>query len=179
MMLEALVAAADLAPRFAKRARAQFATLRDRFYRDGSLLRLADNAAAADAVLEDYAQVARAFFKFGRKFEHADATRFARLLAERAHALFLKQDRWQQKAAPLIPIAEGKWIIPDGVLFSPMTLWLEVALELTDLDSAVRSSAGAMLQRSSRDLLDAPYFYSSFIMLRLKRAKPVTIQVEG
>jgi uncharacterized protein YyaL (SSP411 family) len=166
MMLNALTAAADIDPRFANRARGLFRSMQDNFYRAGSLVRFAGNAAVADAVLEDYAEVAEAFLNFGRKFSDKDAIEFARLLTQRAHSMFLKNGRWQAKAKPLIPIAQGQWIIPDRVLYSPMTLWLKVALEVPGLDPAVRRSAATMLQRASRDMLDSPYFYGSFIMLR-------------
>jgi uncharacterized protein YyaL (SSP411 family) len=166
MMLNALTAAADIDPRFANRARGLFRSMQDNFYRAGSLVRFAGNAAIADAVLEDYAEVAEAFLNFGRKFSDKDAIEFARLLTQRAHSMFLKNGRWQAKAKPLIPIAQGQWIIPDRVLYSPMTLWLKVALEVPGLDPAVRRSAATMLQRASRDMLDSPYFYGSFIMLR-------------
>jgi len=166
MMLNALTAAADIDPRFASRARSLFRSMHDNFYRAGSLVRFAGNAAVADAVFEDYAQVAEAFLNYGRKFASNDAIEFARLLTQRAYGMFLKNGRWQAKARPLIPIAQGQWIIPDRVLYSPMTLWLKVALEIPELDPAVRRSATTMLQRASRDMLDAPYFYGSFIMLR-------------
>jgi uncharacterized protein YyaL (SSP411 family) len=170
MMLNALTVAADIDPRFANRARSLFHNMRDNFYRGGSLIRFAGNAAIADAVLEDYAQVAEAFFNYGRKFADDDAIKFSRLLVQRAHSLFLKDGRWQEKAKPLIPIAQGKWVIPDLVLYSPMTLWLEVALEVPGLDPAVRESATSMLQRVTREMLDSPYFYGSFIMLRVSNA---------
>ena len=166
MMLNALTAAADIDPRFANRARSLFRSMHDNFYRAGSLVRFAGNAAVADAVFEDYAQVAEAFLNYGRKFASNDAIEFARLLTERGYRKFLKSGRWQAKAKPLIPIAQGQWIIPDRVLYSPMTLWLKVALEVPELDPAVRRSAATMLQRASRDMLDSPYFYGSFIMLR-------------
>ena len=167
MMLSALTTAADIDPRFADRAHSLFRNMRDNFYRAGSLIRFAGNAKIADAVLEDYAQVAEAFFNYGRKFTNDDAITYSRLLIQRAHSLFLKDGRWQEKAKPLIPIAQGKWVIPDMVLYSPMTLWLEVALEVPGLDSVVRDSATAMLQRVTREMLDSPYFYGSFIMLRV------------
>ena len=166
MMLNALTAAADIDSRFANRALSLFRSMQDNFYRAGSLVRFAGNAAVADAVFEDYAQVAEAFLNYGRKFDSNDAIEFARLLTQNAYRMFLKDGRWQAKAKPLIPIAQGKWIIPDRVLYSPMTLWLKVALEVPELDPTVRRSAAAMLQRASRDMLDSPYFYGSFIMLR-------------
>jgi uncharacterized protein YyaL (SSP411 family) len=166
MMLDALTAAADIDSRYAERAHALFRYMRIDFYSAGSLIRFAGNAGAADAVLEDYAQVARSFFNFGKRFGNDEATRFAMRLTESAYALFLKQGRWQQKAESLIPIAPGKWIIPDQVFFSPMTLWIEVALEVPGLNPTVRAGANEMLQRATREMLDSPYFYGSFIMLR-------------
>ena len=166
MMLDALTLATDIDPRYAERARALFRYIRNDFYRADSLIRFAGNAGAAEAVLEDYAQVARSFLNFGKRFGSEEATRFAMQLTESAYALFLKNGRWQQKAESLIPIAPGKWIIPDQVFFSPMTLWIEVALEVPGLNPTVRSSANEMLQRATREMLDSPYLYGSFIMLR-------------
>jgi uncharacterized protein YyaL (SSP411 family) len=166
MMLNALTAAADIDPRFAERARLLFRYMYNDFYHTGSLVRFAGNAGAADAVLEDYAQVAKSFISFGKHFGNEEATRFAMQLTESAYALFLKNGRWQQKAQSLIPIAPGEWIIPDQVLISPMTLWIEVALEVPDLNPTVRAVANKMLQRATREMLDSPYFYGSFIMLR-------------
>ena len=166
MLLDALTAATDIDSRYAERARALFLYMRNDFYRADSLIRFAGNAGAAEAVLEDYAQVARSFLNFGKRFGSEEATRFAMQLTESAYALFLKNGRWQQKAESLIPIAPGKWVIPDQVFFSPMTLWIEVALEVPGLNPTVRSSANEMLQRATREMLDSPYFYGSFIMLR-------------
>jgi uncharacterized protein YyaL (SSP411 family) len=170
IMLNALTAATEVDPGYADRAHRLFRNMQENFYHAGSLIRFAGNAEIADAVLEDYAQVAGAFFNFGQKFANDDAIRFSRLLIERAHGLFLKDGRWQEKAKPLIPIAQGKWVIPDMVLFSPMTLWLEVALEVPGLDPVVRETATTMLQRVTREMLDSPYFYGSFIMLRVSNA---------
>ena len=166
MMLEALTAAADIDLRYRDRADALFKYMLNDFYLDGMLIRFAGNASAAVAVLEDYAQVAHAFYNFGKRFDDDKALRSATQLIERAHGLFLRDGRWQQKAQSLIPIAPGKWIIPDQVFISPMTLWLEVALETPGLNPEVLGSATEMLQRATRDMLDSPYFYGSFIMLR-------------
>ena len=166
MMLDALIAASNIDSRFAERARALFRYMRNDFYRAGWLIRFAGNADAADAVLEDYAQVAKSFLNFGNRFGNAEATRIATQLIESAYALFLKDGRWQQKAQSLIPIAPGKWVIPDQVFFSPMTLWIEAALEVPGLNPTVHAGANEMLQRATREMLDSPYFYGSFIMLR-------------
>ena len=166
MMLDALTLAADYDSRFADRARNLFQYMRNDFYHANTLIRFAGNAGIADAVFEDYAQVAKAFYNFGNQFDNQQATRTALQLTEAAHALFLKNGRWQQKAQSLIPFAPGKWVIPDQVFFSPMTLWLEVALEIPELSPAVRKSAIEMLQRATREMLDSPYFYGSFIRLR-------------
>ena len=166
MMLDALTAAADIDPRYRDRADTLFQFMLNDFYVDGTLIRFAGNASTAAAVLEDYAQVAHAFYHFGERFDDDKALQLAAQLTERAHGLFLRDGRWRQKAQSLIPIAPGKWVIPDRVFFSPMVLWLEVALEVPGLNPAVRTSATEMLQRASRDMLDSPYFYGSFIMLR-------------
>jgi len=166
MMLNALTAAADIDARFAGRAQRLFELMRDIFFDDDALIRFADNADIADAVLEDYAYTALAFLRYGQRFADEDALELARLLCERAHDLFLVDGRWQAKAEPLIPIARGKWIIGDQVFYSPMTLWLQVALSVPDLDPNLRASARAMLQRATREMQANPYHYGSFIMLR-------------
>ena len=171
MMLEALTAAAPLDERYRRRAEALYSNMRDHYFRqDGSLIRLAGNADIAEAVLEDYAQVALAFLNYGRAFDNRQATETAAQLATRAYRQFVRQGRWQQKTNTLIPLAQGKWIIPDLVYFSPMTLWLKVALEAPGIETEVREQALSMLQRASRDMLDAPYFYGSFIMLRVSQS---------
>ncbi|MDH3764013.1 MAG: DUF255 domain-containing protein, partial [Gammaproteobacteria bacterium] len=167
MMLDALTLAADFDQRFAKLARALFDNMRTEYYNNGTLIRFAGNADVAEAVLEDYAQVAHAFLNFGKRFDSEAAIDISRRLTESAHALFLKNDRWHQKSRSLIPIAPGKWIIPDLVFYSPMTLWLKVALAVPGLAPEIRQSARQMLQRASREMLDSPYFYGSYIMLRI------------
>ncbi|MCP4768994.1 MAG: hypothetical protein GY875_22375 [Gammaproteobacteria bacterium] len=50
--------------------------------------------------------------------------------------------------------------------WNAMTLWLQVALSVPDLDPTLRDSADAMLQRATREMHANPYHYGSFIMLR-------------
>jgi len=169
MMLDALTLAADTDERFAQAAKALFQVMRTEFYKDKALIRFAGNPDVASAVLEDYAQVAHAFLNYGNRFGSDVAIDIARHLTENAHSLFLKNDRWQQKSRSLIPLAPGKWIIPDLVFYSPMTLWLKVAITVPGLAPEVRQSAREMLQRASREMLDSPYFYGSFIMLRINQ----------
>ena len=57
--------------------------------------------------------------------------------------------------------------MPDLVSISPMTLWLTVAVKVPGLDPEIRESATRMLQRASREMLDSPYFYGSYIVLRI------------
>jgi uncharacterized protein YyaL (SSP411 family) len=166
MLLDALTLASERDERFAERAGALYADMREIFYPDGRLIRFAGNAAIADAVLEDYAQVAHAFYRYGRKFDETEAVDIARGLVEGAHALFLRQGRWQPKAKTLIPISRGKWVIPDRVFHSPMTLWLRVAAQIPGLEPEIREAAAQMRERVTREMLDAPYFYGSFILFR-------------
>ncbi len=166
MMLDALTRASDADARFEKRARALYRDLVRLFYSEDELIRFAGNAEVAAAVFEDYAQLASAFRHYGQRFDDDGARERAARLVERAHARFLRNGRWQPKAQPLIPVAAGKWIMPDLVFYSPMSLWLETALDLSALDADVRRDAEQMLTRATREMLDSPYFYGSFIMLR-------------
>jgi len=166
MLLEALTLAADSDARFARRASRLYQSMRELFVTGDTLIRFAGNADIAAAVFEDYAHTAHAFMQYGLRFADAGAIDLARRLAERAHRSFLKQGRWQPKAQPLIPIAEGKWVIEDLVFYSPMTLWLRVALTLPELDPKVRASAHDMMQRVTPKMIERPYYHGSFILLR-------------
>jgi len=166
MMLDALTTAADIDPRFATRARELFDHMRDIFFDDGTLIRFAGSPGIADAVFEDYAYTALAFMRYGQRFDDDNALDLARGLCEAAHRLFLVDGRWQANAKSLMPVTRGKWIIGDLVFNSPMTLWLEVALNSPQLAADTRDSANAMLQRATREILANPYHYGSFILLR-------------
>jgi len=170
MLLEALVRASDFDARFAKRARELYRFMRKGFFVERELIRFAGNAEVASAVLEDYAEVALAFYRYGRRFDDDEAIRRARELVETAHDRFLHEGRWRQKTASLIPVAPGQWIIPDQVSRSPMSLWLEAALEIPDVAEKIRGSARSMLLRANRELVEAPYFYGSFILLRQRHS---------
>ncbi len=170
MMLDALTRAADHQPSFFDRAKKLFADMRKLFVVDGSLIRFADHAETAAAVFEDYAQSAQAFYRYGLRFDDSQAIELARQLTEHAHRLFLRQGRWQAKEQPLIPITNGRWVIGDLVSFSPMTLWLDTALSLPKLDPEIRASATLMLQRATREMINRPYHYGSFIMLRAQHS---------
>lgn len=171
MTLNALTLATDVDARFAGRAKALYQKMRELFIVEDTLIRFAGNADIAAAVFEDYAHTANAFLRYGQRFNDAQALELARRLTESAHAVFLQQGRWQAKAQPLIPIAPGKWVIEDLVFYSPMTLWLEVALAVPGLDAKVRSSAIEMLQRVTREMVDRPYYHGSFIMLRANSSR--------
>jgi uncharacterized protein YyaL (SSP411 family) len=169
LMLDALTQASDYGPTYRARAKQLYANMRRDFLRaDGSLSRLAGDAEVAEAVLEDYAQVSLAFLRYGRAFGDSAAVETAARLAERAHRLFVENGRWRQKTNTLIPLEQAKWIMPDLVFFSPMTIWLETALAVDAIDPAIRESARSMLLRASRDMLDSPYFYGSYILLRIR-----------
>jgi len=168
MMLQALTLAADHHPRFAERARRQYLHMLELFFINQGMVRLAGNAQIADAVFEDYAETAGAFYAYARRFEDDRALRRARQLIEDAHQRFFKQGRWQAKENPLIPVNQGKWVMQDLVLYSPMTLWLRTALALPELDTAIRASAIDMLRRQTTSMINRPYYYGSFILLRAR-----------
>ena len=118
MLLDALVTAASEDKRFVRRAETLFGDMRELFFDDAALIRFAGNAGIAEAVLEDYAQVAHAFFNYGKRFDEPAAIDLARGLIEEAHRRFLVNDRWRQKSRSLIPLAPGKWIMSDLVFFA-------------------------------------------------------------
>jgi uncharacterized protein YyaL (SSP411 family) len=166
MLLDTLVQASDLDGRFKKRATSLFQTLQEIFFVDGRLIRFAGNANSSTAVLEDYAYMAYAFYQYGKKFDNAVAQKLAAELVETSYSLFLDHGRWTQQAQSLIPVSKGNWIIPDSVFYSPMTLWVKVATEIPGINNQVREVAMQMPQRVTRELLNSPYYYGSFILLR-------------
>ncbi len=166
MLLDALTLAADRDIRFEKRARGLYQFMRKEFFLEDRLIRFAGNPEVASAVLEDYTEVAIAFYRYGRQFDDQDAVERARILTETAHAYFLQDGRWRQKTDSLIPVAPGQWIMADQVFRSPMSLWIEAALNIPGVDGELRDNARQMLQRANRELVEAPYFYGSFILLR-------------
>ena len=167
LMLSALTRAADYDNRFVVRANDQFARMREQFFHDDQLLRLANNVDVATATLEDYANSAHAFLVFGSRFEQADAIKLARQLTEQSYQLFFREDQWQSGTQAQPPIMRGPRALDDLVLFSPLTLWLQTALTLPELDAEIRKSATRQLSRVNRDMYDRPYFYGSLIVLRI------------
>ena len=166
LLLDALVLAAPLDERQAQRARALYRQMREHFLRGDEVVRFVHAGGSIAGQFEDYALIAHAFDGYGRAFDDDDARRLASRLVGKAHALFLHDGRWRHKRETLIPVAPGDWISTDRVLPSPMSRWLEVALAAPGVDTGIRAEARRMLARSTRDLLDAPYFYGSFIVLR-------------
>jgi hypothetical protein len=49
-------------------------------------------------------------------------------LVEKAYARFLNRGRWRKQTHSLVPALKGSWIIPDSVFYSPMTLWMKIAV---------------------------------------------------
>jgi hypothetical protein len=166
MMLVALTQAADFDARFEARAREQFRHMREQFLSDDRLLRLAGNATVATATFEDYANTAQAFWRFGERFQQADAIVLSRQLTEQAHQLFFRDSYWQAGIKAQLPIMHGQRAGGDQVLFAPLTLWLQTAMALPELDAEIRASAIRQLNLVSRDMFDTPYYYGSLILLR-------------
>ncbi len=166
MLLDALVQAGEIDSRFNLRATRLFHSLRDIFFADGRLIRFADNENLSATVLEDYAYVAYALYRYGKKFGDRGAQQLAAELVETSYSLFLDNGRWTQQAQSLIPVSKGNWIIPDSVFYSPMTLWVKVASRIPGVSNQVREVARQMPRRVTRELLNSPYYYGSFILLR-------------
>ncbi len=170
LLLEALVLAAPLDDKQAKRAHALYAQMHEHFLRGDELVRFVHAGGSVAGQFEDYAFVAHAFDAYGRAFEAAPARALAARLVGDAYARFFHDGRWRHKRETLIPVAPGDWIATDRVLPSPMSRWMAVALDAPGVTPELRSAARGMLTRATKDLLDAPYFYGSFILLRSTHA---------
>ncbi len=166
LLLEALVLAAPLDERQARRAHALYRQMRKHFVRGDEVVRFVHAGGSIAGQLEDFALLAHAFDAYGRAFGDEAARALAARLVARTQALFLHEGRWRHKRDTLIPVAPGDWISTDRVLPSPMSRWLAVALAAPGVSPDIRASARGMLARSTRDMFDAPYFYGSFILLR-------------
>ena len=58
------------------------------------------------------------------------------------------------------------WVIQDTVLPSALTAWLSVVMRLPEIDPWIRQKGNEILHRVSQSMIDTPYYYGSFILLR-------------
>jgi len=176
LMLQALVAAASLDEQYREPASRLYDVMRKTFLEGENLVRFAGNAALAETTFEDYAYVSLAFYQYGQEFQDAQAIRLANNLANRAYQQFFVQDRWHLTSRSLIPGDAGLWVIQDKVSPSALSAWLDVVMQSPGIDPLIRQKGAEISHRVSQSMIDTPYYYGSFIMLRQQLGQERTAQ---
>ncbi len=166
LMLQALVAAASFDEHYLAAASRQFDFMSGTFLENGNLVRFAGNGRLAETTFEDYAFVSLAFLQYGQAFKDPEAIRRAHDLATRAYQRYFENDRWHLNNRSLIPGDPGLWIIQDTVLPSALTAWLSVVMSSSSINPKMRLKGNQILHRVSQSMVDTPYYYGSFILLR-------------
>ena len=166
LMLQALVAAASFDEHYLGAASRQFDFMSEAFLENGNLFRFAGNATLAETTFEDYAFVSLAFLQYGQAFEQPQAIRLADHLATLAYQRYFDNDRWYLTNRSLIPGDPGMWVIQDTVLPSSLTAWLSVVTRSPGIDPKIQQKGNEILHRVSQSMIDTPYYYGSFILLR-------------
>ena len=166
LMLQALVAAASLDEQYHESASRLYQFMRNSFIEGDNLVRFAGNATLAETTFEDYAHVSLAFYQYGQVFEDMQAIRLAENLANRAYQQYFVHDRWQLTNHSLLPGEPGLWVIQDKISTSALSAWLEVVLQSPGIDPLLLQKGSEMLHRLSQSMIDTPYYYGSFILLR-------------
>jgi len=166
LMLQALVAAASFDEHYLAAASRQFDFMSGTFLENGNLVRFAGNGRLAETTFEDYAFVSLAFLQYGQAFKDPEAIRRSHDLATRAYQRYFENDRWHLNNRSLIPGDPGLWIIQDTVLPSALTAWLSVVMSSSSINPQMRLKGNQILHRVSQSMVDTPYYYGSFILLR-------------
>ncbi len=143
--------------------------LRENFMNNGELSRLAGQGEQAETTLEDHAFVARALQHYANQRDSNEASELALALVERAFDLYYVEGRWRQTATSLIPGDRGEAVIQDGVLPSPLTLLLEAIELMPSANPGLRALGEHLSDRLTRDMIDLPFHYASFILHKYRR----------
>ncbi len=136
------------------------------FIKDGKVIKFAGQENAAETTLEDYAQLAHAIQQYANYSKDPKAEQFAGALVKIAFEQHYKKQRWLGNTKSLIPGDNGDLMIQDAVLESPVTLLLDTVFSMQNPDPQIKALANELMRRLTRDVLEAPYYYGSAIMLR-------------
>jgi hypothetical protein len=176
LMLQALVAAASFDEHYLEAASRQYDFMAETFLENGNLVRFAGNGRLAETTFEDYAFVSLAFLQYGQAFKDPQAIHQADNLATLAYRHYFKNDRWHLNNRSLIPGDPGLWVIQDTVLPSALTAWLSVVMRSPEIDPKIRQKGNEILHRVSQSMVDTPYYYGSFILLRQQLGQARDVQ---
>jgi len=136
------------------------------FIKNGKVIKFAGQENSAETTLEDYAQLAHAIQLYAQYSHDQQAEQFAKALVGLAFKNYYNDQRWLRNTDSLIPGDKGVLMIQDAVLESPVTLLLETVFLMEQPDPGIKKLSAELLHRLTQDVLDVPYYYSSFIMLR-------------
>ncbi len=175
LVLKALVKAVahDSNPQSRQAAQQLYRFIADNFIQQQGaqlrVIRFAGETGSAETTLEDYAQLAHALQLYANQMKDAEAEKLSRQLVQQAFAQYYQAPRWLQDRDSLIPGDRGHLLIQDDVLVSPLSLLLETISLQSSAQPDIRQQGRQLVSRLTRDVLDAPYFYASSILLYANR----------
>ena len=175
LVLKALVKAVahDSNPQSRQPAQQLYRFIADNFIQQQGaqlrVIRFAGESGSAETTLEDYAQLAHALQLYANQMKDAEAETLSRQLVQQAFAQYYQAPRWLQDRDSLIPGDRGHLLIQDDVLVSPLSLLLETISLQSSAQPDIRQQGRQLVSRLTRDVLDAPYFYASSILLYANR----------
>ena len=171
LVLQALVAAARHNPDYTALSSGQYNFLISAFFENGRLKRFAGDEKLSETTFEDYAFMALAIGQYGELTKDNNALVFSSKLLETSYENYYVNNRWISNRRSLMPSGSGRWVIPDAVIASPLTQWLNATLTISRLRPEMRREAEDKLRRVTQDMLDTPYYYGSLISLRQRLKK--------
>ncbi|MEM7562658.1 MAG: DUF255 domain-containing protein, partial [Pseudomonadota bacterium] len=167
LVLDVLSLAATRDERFTSIAHSQYKNMRRLFFQGQNISRFANHPDSARSGLEDYVELANALFQYGKNLNQPEAIQLAQHLVKQSYQRYLLKGWWRVQPGGSAVLETSKWIIPDATFHSPMSIWVHLALSMPDLDPKLKAVAVEMTRRVTQDLVEAPYYYGSFILTRL------------
>ena len=166
MLLLALLQSAEFRPdkELQQAADRQYRFIRKQLVKGTRVIRLAGDDQAAESTLEDYAFIAKAVANYGVYRNDIEAQKLAVNLVEVALDLFHQSGKWLRARQRLIPGDAVSWVMPDGVMESPVSVLLET-LELVEAFHEDARVTGLTIDKPlTQDMLNNPYHYVSSLL---------------
>ena len=170
LVLNALIAAAEVDKKYMDVMTQQYHYLRDNLINGDEVVRFAGNQLLSETTLEDYAFVSFALMQYSKFTKDRQAMKISESLASKAFELYFKNDRWFTDIHQLIPGEKGFWLVQDSVLTSALTRLLDAVLQMPTIDQKIKNNAKQQLLVLTRDVMEVPYHYGSFVVLRQQQS---------
>ncbi len=163
LVLRALARAADAGERYREAGKSLAARFAGRFMDDGRLMRFP--AEGRPAQLRDHAFVASGLRAWSAVESGDTARMLLRGVLEAAWNRFYRDGRWHATGEPLLPILDGRALVPDGPEPSPAALLIDAGRGAALPPSAQPETA---LQRGHPALVEDPFGHASHVAAILR-----------